>query len=61
MAEKRFIRQLTTSNFDFPSLIRSEKAKYADKWKGGKRPITLIGVHFSSRKRNIDIPVIAPL
>ena len=34
---------------------------YADKWKGGKRPITLIGVNFSSRKRNIDIPVIAPL
>ena len=114
---KRTIRQLTTSNFDFPSLIRSEKAKYvdktdllytlctdvdsqlllsrprrfgkslmlstlqamfeglslkaamlqirergyADKWKGGKRPITLIGVNFSSRKRNIDIPVVAPL
>ena len=34
---------------------------YADKWKGGKRPVTLIGVNFSSRKRNIDIPVVEPL
>ena len=34
---------------------------YADKWKGGKRPVTLIGINFSSRKRNIDIPVIEPL
>ena len=34
---------------------------YADKWKGGKRPVTLIGINFSSRKRNIDIPVIEAL
>ena len=34
---------------------------YADKWKGGKRPVTLIGINFSSRKRNIDIPAIEPL
>ncbi len=34
---------------------------YADKWKGGKRPVTLIGINFSSRKRNIDIPIVEPL
>ena len=34
---------------------------YADKWKGGKRPVTLVGINFNSRKRNIDIPVIEPL
>ena len=34
---------------------------YADKWKGGKRPVTLIGINFSSKKRNIDIPVIEAL
>ena len=34
---------------------------YADKWKGGKRPVTLVGINFSSRKRNIDIPVIEAL
>ena len=30
---------------------------YADKWLGGPRPVTLIGINFSPRKRNIDIPV----
>ncbi len=34
---------------------------YADKWKGGPRPVTLIGVNFSSRKRNIDIPEVEVL
>ena len=34
---------------------------YADKWKGGPRPVTLIGINFSSRKRNIDIPIVEPL
>lgn len=34
---------------------------HADKWKGGKRPVTLVGINFSSRKRNIDIPVIEAL
>ena len=34
---------------------------YADKWKGGPRHVTLIGINFSSRKRNIDIPVIEAL
>ena len=31
MAEKRFIRQLSTSNFDFPSLITDPERKYIDK------------------------------
>ena len=34
---------------------------YADKWKGGPRPVTLVGVNFNPAKRNIDIPVIEPL
>jgi hypothetical protein len=34
---------------------------YADKWIGGKRPITLVGINFNPRKRNIDLPVIEPL
>ena len=29
--EKPAIRQLTTSNFDFPDLIQDPKAKYVDK------------------------------
>ena len=33
---------------------------YADKWIGGERPVTLIGVNFNPQKRNIDIPVIEP-
>ena len=31
MAAQRIIRQLTTSNFDFPSLIQDGRAKYVDK------------------------------
>jgi hypothetical protein len=31
---------------------------YADKWIGGKRPVTLVGINFNPRKRNIDLPVI---
>ena len=31
---------------------------YADKWIGGKRPVTLIGINFNPKKRNIDIPVV---
>jgi hypothetical protein len=34
---------------------------YADKWKDGPRPVTLVGINFNSRKRNIDIPVIEAL
>ena len=34
---------------------------YADKWKGGPRPVTLVGINFSSRKRNIDFPLVEPL
>ena len=31
---------------------------YADRWIGGERPVTLVGINFNSKKRNIDIPVI---
>jgi hypothetical protein len=31
---------------------------YADKWIGGSRPVTLIGINFNPKKRNIDLPVI---
>ena len=31
---------------------------YADKWIGGSRPVTLVGVNFNPKKRNIDMPVI---
>ena len=33
---------------------------YADKWIGGARPVTLIGVNFNPKKRNIDMPVVEP-
>ena len=33
---------------------------YADKWIGGARPVTLIGINFNPKKRNIDIPVVEP-
>ena len=33
---------------------------YADKWIGGKRPVTLVGINFNPRKRNIDMPIIEP-
>ena len=31
---------------------------YADKWIGGERPVTLVGINFNPKKRNIDMPVI---
>ena len=31
---------------------------YADKWIGGKRPVTLVGINFNPRKRNIDLPIV---
>ena len=34
---------------------------YAAKWAGGKRPVTLIGINFNPRKRNIDMPIVEPL
>ena len=34
---------------------------YADKWAGGPRPVTLVGINFNSRKRNIDMPIVEPL
>ena len=34
---------------------------YADEFKNDKRPVTLIGINFSSRKRNIDEPLFEPM
>ena len=34
---------------------------YADKYKGDRRPVTLVGVNFRAAKRNIDEPVFAKL
>ena len=31
---------------------------YADKWIGGERPVTLVGINFNTKKRNIDMPII---
>ena len=33
---------------------------YADKWIGGDRPVTLVGINFNPKKRNIDLPIIEP-
>ena len=33
---------------------------YADKWIGGARPVTLVGINFNPKKRNIDMPIIEP-
>ena len=39
--------------------IRQIREKgYAGAYKGGKRPVTLIGINFSAKKRNIDEPLI---
>ena len=42
--------------------VRQVREKgYADAYKGGKRPVTLVGINFSARKRNIDEPLIERL
>ena len=42
--------------------IRQIREKgYADAYKADKRPVTLIGINFSARKRNIDEPLIENL
>ena len=33
---------------------------YADKWIGGPRPVTLVGINFNPNKRNIDMPIVEP-
>ena len=33
---------------------------YADKWIGGPRPVTLVGINFNPKKRNIDMPIVEP-
>ena len=34
---------------------------YAAKWANGPRPVTLIGINFNPKKRNIDMPIVEPL
>ena len=34
---------------------------YSAKWAGGPRPVTLIGINFNPKKRNIDMPIVEPL
>ena len=42
--------------------IRQIREKgYADAYKGGRRPVTLVGINFSSAKRNIDEPLFEKL
>ena len=42
--------------------IRQIREKgYADAYKADKRPVTLIGINFSAKKRNIDEPLIENL
>lgn len=42
--------------------IRQIREKgYADAYKADKRPVTLVGINFSAKKRNIDEPILEPL
>ena len=42
--------------------VRQVREKgYADAYKGGRRPVTIVGINFSSKKRNIDEPLIEAL
>ena len=34
---------------------------YADAYKAGRRPVTLVGINFAAKKRNIDEPLIESL
>ena len=42
-------------------LAQIREKGYADAYKGGKRPVTLIGINFSVKKRNIDEPLMESL
>ena len=52
-------RRVVSGRYAEPSGIR-EKG-YADAYKADKRPVTLIGINFSAKKRNIDEPLIENL
>ena len=60
MPKKKTIKVPTTGVCDFETLVTSKRGKYADKWIGGKRPVTLIGINFNPKKRNIDMPIVEP-
>jgi len=34
---------------------------YADAYKAGRRPVTLVGINFAAKKRNIDEPLIVAM
>ena len=34
---------------------------YADKWAAAPRPVTLVGINFNPKQRNIDLPIIEAL
>ena len=52
------MKSLATDNYDFKTLIENGYV-YVDKT--DKRPVTLIGINFSAKKRNIDEPLIENL
>ena len=52
------MKALATDNYDFERLITDGYA-YVDK--ADRRPVTLIGLNFSARKRNIDEPIVESL
>ena len=61
------MKTIATASYDFESLIKGG-CVYVDKtlfslyaYKGGSRPMTLIGINFSANKRNIDEPLIERL
>ena len=43
------------------AIYQIRERDYAAKWAGGPRPVTLIGINFNPKKRNIDMPVVEPL
>ena len=52
------MKTLATANYDFEKRI-TDGCVYVDKT--DKRPVTLIGINFSAKKRNIDEPLIENL
>ena len=52
------MKSIATGNCDLKDQIKSG---YVDAYKADKRPVTLIGINFSAKKRNIDEPLIEKL
>ena len=51
------MKMIATANYDFESLITGGK-DYVAAYKTDRRSVTLIGINFSAKKRNIDEPLI---